>query len=243
MGLPLDIIFENDEFIAINKPAGLLSIPNRDQSEMSLKDMLLEHYGSIYTVHRLDQFTSGVIVFAKNESTHKFISQAFENRETEKFYVGIVLGKVANDAGVVNEPIRESTTRNGYMIIHHNGKESITEYKVQQRFNGYTFMRYKILTGRTHQIRVHSKFIGNPIVCDDLYGDGKPFLLSNIKRKKFKMSKYELEEKPLLNRIALHAQQLSFTDAHGRQHTLIAELPKDLRATLNQLEKWATVGY
>src|SRR3982751_6687538 len=90
-----NIVFENDHFIAVNKAAGLLSIPDRTQSEVSLKDMLLTKYGSIFTVHRLDKETSGIIVFAKDEATHKFLSQAFEERRVQKYYRGIVHGSPA----------------------------------------------------------------------------------------------------------------------------------------------------
>ncbi len=102
----------------------------------------------------------------------------------------------------------------------------------------YSWIRFQIHTGRTHQIRVHMKDIGHPIVCDQLYGDGQPVLLSMLKHKKFKLSKNEEEERPLLNRLALHAFQLSFNDQNCKNIFLEAPLPKDLRATLNQLQKW-----
>src|SRR5438132_508102 len=100
-----DIIFENEDFVAINKPAGMLSIPDRTQSEPSLKDMLAAKYGTIFTVHRLDKETSGVIVFAKNEAAHKYLSQQFENRETEKYYVGLIQGKLSEKKGIIEEAI------------------------------------------------------------------------------------------------------------------------------------------
>lgn len=234
---PLEIIFENEQLIAINKPSGLLSIPDREQSEPSLKDLLLSKYGNIYTVHRLDRDTSGIILFAKDENTHKFLSQQFENRETEKFYNGLVMGKMQVQEGLVDQPIMENPARKGYMITHAKGKASITSFKVMELFNAYSWVEFKILTGRTHQIRVHSKFLGHPIVCDPMYGDGQPLLLSSIKRK-FKMGKYELEEKPLLNRLCLHARKLVITEPNGTTLTLEAIPPKDMRAALQQLEKW-----
>ncbi|MDQ6815612.1 MAG: RNA pseudouridine synthase, partial [Bacteroidota bacterium] len=99
-----------------------------------------------------------------------------------------------------------------------------------------SWVQFQIHTGRTHQIRVHSKYIGNTVVCDELYGDGLPVLLSSIKRK-FKLSKNELEERPLLNRLALHSSELKFTDAEGTRHELEAPLSKDLKALLQQLRK------
>src|SRR3982751_1291756 len=102
-----EIIFENDDFIAVNKQSGMLSIPDRIQSQASLKDILKDRYDEIFTVHRLDKETSGVIVFAKNEAMHKYLSQLFENRETEKFYTGFVTGTVAEKEDVIDVPIME----------------------------------------------------------------------------------------------------------------------------------------
>ena len=232
----LEILLETDELVAINKPAGMLSIPDREQSEPSLKDHLLQRYGSIYTVHRLDKETSGVIVFAKNEASHRFLSQQFESRTTEKFYNGLVLGKVYDEEGIIDEPIGEHPAKKGMMTVVRKGKPSVTAFRCLESFALYSWMEFKILTGRTHQIRVHMKHYGHPIVCDPLYGDGKPVLLSSFK-KKFKLGKDVLEEKPLLNRLALHARELSFSDTRGRAIVLEAPLPKDLRATLQQLEK------
>ena len=232
------IIFENEDFIVINKPPGLLSIPDREGKEISLKNILLEKYGQIYTVHRLDRHTSGVIVFAKNERAHKDFSQKFEDRQTEKYYTGIAIGCPANRQGTVNARIAEHSVKRGMMIIHQRGKEALTDFEVIADFGAYAWMRFRIHTGRTHQIRIHMKEIGHPLVCDDLYGDGKPLLLSSIKSKKFKLSKSELEERPLLNRLALHAHILRLTGLNGEKFEWEAPIPKDLRATVSQLEKW-----
>src|SRR5664279_1539591 len=102
-----EIIFENEDFIVINKPPGLLSIPDREGKEISLKVLLQEKYGNIYTVHRLDRNTSGVILFAKNEAAHKHFSKQFEERSTRKIYNGLVLGKLQPPKGIVDEPIAE----------------------------------------------------------------------------------------------------------------------------------------
>ena len=232
----LELLLETDDLVAINKPAGLLSIPDREQSEPSLKDILLQKYNRIYTVHRLDKETSGVIVFAKNEECHKFLSRQFEERATEKIYNGLVLGQLFTPEGIIDEPIGEHPVKKGSMAIVRKGKPSITAYRLLESFPLYSWMEFKILTGRTHQIRVHMKHLGHPIVCDPLYGDGKPVLLSTFK-KKFNLGKDVLEERPLLNRLALHARELRFTDPSGVSRSLEAPLSKDLRATLQQLEK------
>jgi 23S rRNA pseudouridine955/2504/2580 synthase/23S rRNA pseudouridine1911/1915/1917 synthase len=231
-----EIIEENEDFIAINKPPGMLSIPDRVQSQPSLKDRLQLIYGEIFTVHRLDKETSGVIIFAKNEATHKFLSQQFEQRETIKYYAGIVTGTLPVKKGVIELPIIEHPVKKGMMTTAHKGKPSVTEYEVMEEFGIYSFIQFKILTGRTHQIRVHMKSLGHPLICDELYGDGKPVLLSSIK-KKYNLSRQEEEERPIMNRLALHSLTLIVTDAAGDKHILEAPLPKDMRALLQQLRK------
>jgi 23S rRNA pseudouridine1911/1915/1917 synthase len=234
----IDIIAETEHWIALNKSSGLLSIPDREQSEPSLKDFLNEKYGKVFIVHRLDKFTSGLILFAKDEVTHKFLSKQFEERSVEKLYLGLVNGTLMNKEGSVDVPTMEHPGKTSYYITHQKGKASLTDYKVLQEFGNYSWLQFQIHTGRTHQIRVHMKHVGHPIVCDELYGSDAPVLLSSIKRKKFKLSKADEEERPLLNRLALHAWKLSFTDMDGTTRQLEAPLSKDLKAMLQQFEKW-----
>ena len=230
------IIFQNEDFIAINKPSGLLTIPDREGKDTSLKSQLKEKFGDIFTVHRLDRDTSGIVVFAFNETMHKHLSQQFEARETKKIYNGLVLGRPIEEEGVIDEPIAEHPVKKGLMTVWRKGKESITEYKVLEGFRLFSWMEFRILTGRTHQIRVHMKHLGHPIACDELYGDGKSIFLSQVKTR-FKLSQHEEEERPMLNRLALHSAQLSFKGMKGEVFELEAPLPKDLRATINQLSK------
>ena len=234
-----DIIAETEHWIAINKPSGLFSIPDRTQSAISLKDILSEKYGKIWVVHRLDQPTSGLIVFAKNEATHRYLSQQFEERKVRKIYLGMVHGTPLESKGSVDAAMMEHSVKRGTYITHAKGKTALTDYEVLNTYRQYSWMQFQIHTGRTHQIRVHMKHIGHPIVCDEIYGDGSPLLLSAIKGKKFKLSKDADEEQPILNRLALHAQTLEFTDMDGSLIKLEAELSKDLWATLKQLEKWS----
>ena len=234
--MKLDILVENEWFVVLNKPSGMLSIPDRMQSEVSLKDILIEKYGTIYTVHRLDKDTSGIIVFAKDAETHKTLSQLFEGREVEKYYLGLVNGTLFNQQGSISEPIMEHPARNGTMIVHAKGKPSHTDYEVLEAFGIFSWVKFQIHTGRTHQIRVHSKHLGHSIVCDILYGDGKRVLISSLK-KKYNLAKREEEEKPILARLGLHSYKLQF-DFNGETYILEAEPPKDLRALLQQLRKW-----
>jgi 23S rRNA pseudouridine955/2504/2580 synthase/23S rRNA pseudouridine1911/1915/1917 synthase len=238
MNLKDIIIVENENWIALNKPSGLLSIPDREGKEISLKQLLKDKYGNIFTVHRLDKDTSGLIIFAKNEVSHKQLSLQFEGRLTKKIYLGLVIGSPIEKKGSIDAPMGEHPAKNGTMIVHRKGKDALTDFEVLEDFGVYAWLQFQIHTGRTHQIRVHAKEMGHPIVCDPLYGDGKPVLLSSLKHKKFKLSKNELEERPLLNRLALHAFQLSFTDSNNEMIELEAPLPKELRALLQQLNKW-----
>ena len=230
------IIYEDENLIALNKPSGLLSIPDREGKDISLKKLLIEKYGNIFTVHRLDKDTSGLIVFAKNEIAHKHLSQQFEERQTEKIYLGLVLGSPAEKKGTIDAPIAEHPGKKGLMTVYRKGKESITDYEVLEDFKIFSWIQFQIHTGRTHQVRVHAKHIGHPVVCDELYGDGKPILLSSLKHK-FKLSKNELEERPILSRLALHALGLQFATTKEEILKLEAPLPKDLRALLQQLRK------
>lgn len=231
-----EILLDNDHFIVLNKPSGLLSIPDREGKEISLKQMLQEKYGQIFTVHRLDRDTSGIIVFAKDEETHKYLSQAFEERTVEKYYLGIVNGVPPEKKMTINEPIAENTTKRGVMLIHQRGKQSITDYEVLEEFGKFSLLRFRIHTGRTHQIRVHMQHVGHPIVVDTLYGDATPIRVSSFKRN-YNLSKNEEEERPILGRLGLHAEKLQFKDAQGNSYNVEAPLPKDMRALLQQLRK------
>lgn len=232
----LPVIFENDDIVAINKPAGLLTIPDREQSEKPLKEMLLEKYGSIFTVHRLDKDTSGIVLFAKNETAHKYLSKLFEDRQVEKYYLGIVIGLPENRSGMIDAPIAEHPYHKGLMHVNRNGKPSQTGYEVLQADKHFSLVSFRLYTGRTHQIRVHAKNIGHPLACDPLYGDGKPVLLSSFK-KKFKLSKEAEAERPMISRLALHSFKLCFTDMHGKRIELETEIPKAFTALMQQLKK------
>jgi 23S rRNA pseudouridine955/2504/2580 synthase/23S rRNA pseudouridine1911/1915/1917 synthase len=229
-------VFENDDFVAINKPSGLLTIPDRAQTEKSLKEFLKDKYGDILTVHRLDKDTSGLVLFAKNEQSHKYLCKLFEEREIEKYYVGIVLGKPTNASGSIEAPIGENPAHKGLMNVHRNGKPAHTTYEVLDANKHFSMVSFQLHTGRTHQIRVHCKEIGHPLACDELYGDGKPVLLSAVK-KRFKLSKHDDQERPMVSRLALHSYKLNFVTEQGEKMELMAEVPKEFRALMTQIKK------
>ena len=232
----LDILFEDQDMIVINKPAGVLSIPDRFGKELSIKSLLQDKYGTIFTVHRLDQATSGLIIFAKNAEAHKALCVLFEGRTIEKKYLGLVLGRPEPN-GSIDGSIMEHPVKKGQMHIHVKGKAALTTYEVVTFYKHYALVSFQIHTGRTHQIRVHAKHIGHPIIADELYGDGVKLLLSSIKKKNFKLSKSEEAEKPLLARHALHAHTLKLIFKE-KEFAFEAPLPKDLAATIKQLDKW-----
>ncbi|MEO6330250.1 MAG: RluA family pseudouridine synthase [Ginsengibacter sp.] len=232
-----EIIFENARFVAVNKPAGMLTIPDRYvETQTSLYKILEKKYERIFIIHRLDRETSGMLLFAKDEETHKYISQLFEKRNVEKFYLAIISGSLPTKKGTIDEPIAEHPANDGRMIINQKGKPSVTEYEVKDDFGLYSLVKFKIHTGRTHQIRVHMKHLGHPVACDGMYGNAQSILLSSFK-KKYKLSRHDDEERPILNRLALHSYQLKFTDSSGNHHDLVTELPKDMTAFLQQLKK------
>jgi 23S rRNA pseudouridine1911/1915/1917 synthase len=233
-----EIIFENQDLVALLKPSGMLTIPDRHDADLpSLKQWLDKKHGKIYVVHRIDRDTSGLVIFAKNPESHQYLSGLFESREIGKTYFGLVHGRPEPSKGTYDGPIGEHPTIRGKMVIHRKGKHAITHYRVLESLGKFSWVEFRIETGRTHQIRVHTANAGHPLACDPLYGDGQPIFLSHLKSR-FKLSKSEDAERPLLSRLALHAGGLVFPWKDGKLVELEAPLTKDLAATLNQLKKW-----
>ena len=231
------VIFQDDSILVLNKVPGVYSIPPRPGSLLThnLLDIFKAYNDQLYPVHRLDRDTSGVIVFAKTKDAHKNLNSQFENREVTKTYHTLVGGQIYKTEGVIDQPLLMEAS--GKTSVSKLGKDSISAYKVLEQFKSYCWVEVKPETGRTHQIRAHFKFLGHPLAVDPLYGNKKQLLLSEIKRK-YKIAK-DVEERPLLRRLSLHAARLQF--AHpttGKLESHEAPLPKDLKAILNQLRKW-----
>ena len=233
------IIFEDDDLVILNKPADFLTIPDRFIADKpSLVSFLKNRMEDVFIVHRLDRETSGVIIFAKNKEAHRSLSMQFEHRTVDKIYLALVEGNLNKEEGEIDHAIATNMRASGKMIIAKRGKKSLTLYKVIERFKNYTLVEANIKTGRTHQVRVHFQSIGYPLAVDKLYGRNDEFLLSTIKKKKYRRGK-DAVERPLMSRTTLHALKVTFTHPTSQEvMTFEVELPKDFRAVLNQLRKW-----
>jgi 23S rRNA pseudouridine1911/1915/1917 synthase len=234
-----EILFEDDHLLIVNKPAGLLTIPDRTGSQPNLSEWLQQRYGTAMTVHRLDRETSGLLCFARNEAAHRHLSIQFEKHTADKFYMVLVDGIVHHDEGEIDKPIGEHPAISGKMTISAQGKPSLTFYRVIERFKRMTLVEALIKTGRTHQIRVHFQSIGYPLAVDAVYGRRDAYYLSEIKGKKYKSGKFTEEERPIMQRTSLHSTRLRIDHpVSGARLEFSVPLPKDFQALLNQIRKW-----
>jgi RluA family pseudouridine synthase len=243
MNTSATVLYSDDSILAVDKPSGLLAIPDRyDPDAPVLATTLRAAWGRLFVVHRIDKDTTGILVYARTEEAHRALNEAFATREVKKTYRAIVRGLPPWDETVCELPLRPDGDRQHRTVIDaHRGKESRTAFAVVQRypargaFGGACLLEARPETGRTHQLRAHLGALGFPCLCDPLYGDGQAFLLSRIKRR-WKGDEYE--ERPLLSRTALHALSAEF--AHpvtGAPLRIEAPLPRDMAAVIKQLEK------
>ncbi len=240
MKVKIELIYEDEALLIVNKPPDLLTIPDRfDSTKSNLYHLLsMQYEGKIFIVHRIDRETSGVICFAKTEEAHKNLSQQFQDRSIEKIYLALVDGKPTPPEGSIDKPIGQHPTQAGKMTISRDGKAALTDYKTIEAFRAFALMEANIKTGRTHQIRVHFKSIGHPLAIDPLYGKREAFFLSEIKNRNYQLGK-DQEENPLMSRTTLHATRLELNHpSTGARMPFVASLPKDFQAVLNQLRKW-----
>ncbi len=245
----LEIVYEDSALVAVNKPSGLASIPGRGEKDSALEQLArqlkLPMSGSedprIRVVHRLDKDTSGVLLFAKTIDAQRHLSHQFQNNWAVKEYLALVIGRPAEESGVIDAPIRPDKQRVGYMKVDKHGKRALTEWRVEETFRGLTLVRAMPKTGKTHQIRVHMQHMGHPLAVDPLYGPtgemyGQGIFLSRFKRN-YRLGKWQ-EEKPLIARLTLHAQKLTVKLPDGKELSLEAKMPKDFAATLKMLRKY-----
>jgi RluA family pseudouridine synthase len=207
------IVYEDENLIAVNKVSGISVGGERwEESALRLDRLLAERAPKLYTVHRIDKETSGLVVFAKNAETHKKLSAAFESRRVEKTYTAVIHGRPAWPGGRTecSFPLLPDGNKKHLTIIdRYRGKPSRTDFSLLLSAGNYSVVEARPATGRTHQIRVHLAVLGHPVVCDPLYGKnsrGKEGIyLSSFKRN---WRGDALEEKPLLQRLGLHAAKL-----------------------------------
>lgn len=232
------IVFEDQNFLIASKPAGLLVIPDRfDHEAQNLYHQFLVKYPDLLLVHRIDKNTSGLVCFAKNEKAQKHFSELLMDKKVEKTYHALCHNNPPNETGTIDLFLKEDPTKKGKIIAAKKGKRAISHYTVIKQWEKFSLLEIRIETGRTHQIRVHLKNINCPIVADDKYGISPAFYLSQLKRKKYKYKKDQVE-RPLIYRHALHAYKLKFKDLSGKYIEVNTEMPKDMKAMQKQLDKF-----
>lgn len=223
----LNIIYEDNDLIATNKPAGII-VHADDHHDSGFLDIVREKFVTADYLHRLDKDTSGVLLFSKNEDGHEHYKDLFRDRSIQKTYKALVVGNIKHEEGSVELPIGRSSSDPRKRVV--NGKkgllrEACTDYKVLERFGDkYSLVDLYPKTGRTHQIRVHMTSIGHPVACDGLYG-GKRFAC------------------PIEGgRQLLHASAIEFTDRNGERRKIEAEEPEDFQSALKSLREGAGHG-
>lgn len=228
------IIFENDQYIAVNKPAGMASLHERISDGNSLIELAQEFADDLHLCHRLDKETTGVLLLAKNIEAYSHASVGFERRSIKKTYHAITEGIHPFHETLVKLPLH--ITRSGRSSVNHiKGKECITVFNTIESFKHYSLVEALPQTGRLHQIRIHLASQHAPIAGDLIYGGSWP-LLSKIK-KKYSYNRTG-EEQPLITRFALHARSLQFKDKKGESIEITADYPKDFAVFLKQLRKY-----
>jgi RluA family pseudouridine synthase len=235
---PFEVIHEDDDIIVVNKAPRVYCIPPRKGADgSSLSELLSRHYGKVWTVHRIDKDTTGVVLFARNEEVHRKLSFLFQEREVKKKYLALTKGGPNADRGRFDLPL--AMTSKGRVRVDRSGKPAHTDYNVIERFDGYSYISLEPSTGRQHQIRVHLKEAACPLIVDPLYGDEAPLTISQIKRKKL----HGRSERTgtILERTPLHAYNLQLPSGILNVDIFEAPLPKDMKACLAQLRKWRSV--
>jgi len=235
--IPLDIVFEDDEVIVVNKAAGIVVHPAAGVSSGTLANALAFHFQKLSTsggvarpgiVHRLDKGTSGLMVVAKTESAHENIADQFRDREILKSYVALVHGQVEKRTGQIDQPIARDRGNRTRMAVVRGGRPSVSIYRVRKRFERFTLLNVELKTGRTHQIRVHLAWLKHPVVGDEAYGSGRDKTIPDHRLRMVIDN---------LGRQFLHAEQLGFRHPKtGKEMRFTAQLPAELQAVLDGIK-------
>ncbi|MFC7392484.1 RluA family pseudouridine synthase [Scopulibacillus cellulosilyticus] len=225
--IPLDIIYEDQDVLVVNKPRGMVVHPAPGHYTGTLVNGLLYHCNDLSgingvlrpgIVHRIDKDTSGLLVVAKNDKSHQSLAEQLKAKTTHRIYLAIVHGVLPHNEGTIDAPIgRDEKDRKKMAVTSKNSKEAVTHFYVEERFNKYTFVKCRLETGRTHQIRVHMAYIGHPVAGDPKYGPRKTLSI---------------------NGQALHAAELGFNHpSTGERMTFTAPLPADMEIELKKCRK------
>ena len=226
--ISIDIVYEDDDIVVVNKPKGLVVHPANGNPDGTLVNAIMAKCKSSLSgiggelrpgiVHRLDKDTSGLLIIAKNDKAHINMSEQIKNRNVKKIYIALVKGIVKENEATINMPIGRSTKDRKKMAVRKDGKEAVTHFRVIKRYDKYTLLELKIDTGRTHQIRVHMAEIGHPVVGDMVYSNGK--------------NEFGVEGQ------MLHAKSLDFKHPiTGKEMHVEAELPEYFKQVLEKIEK------
>ena len=224
--IPLDVVYEDADIVVVNKPRGMVVHPAPGNWSGTLVNALMYHCGDSLSgingeirpgiVHRIDKDTSGLLVVAKNDAAHRSLAEQIAVHSALRQYYAVVIGCPKEDSGTISAPIARHRTDRKKMAVDPNGREAVTHYAVLERYRGFTYLTFRLETGRTHQIRVHMKNIGHPIIGDPLYGP--------------KTDSWKLGGQ------CLHAGKLTLTHpSTGERMTFTAPLPDYFEAVLNRL--------
>ena len=239
--IPIDIIYEDEDIVVVNKESGMVVHPAAGNPDGTLVNALLYHCGDSLSgvggvarpgiVHRIDKDTSGLLVVAKNDDAHVFLSEQLKTHSVSRVYHAIVVGNLRELSGTVNEPIgRHPVDRKKMAVIKNDdytSREAITHYRVIKRFHGFDYVQCELETGRTHQIRVHMAYLGHPLLGDEVYGGSK--------------TRFQSLHKDCISGQCLHAKELHLTHPTTNMNcTFTSELPDDFKRVLDLLEKTCT---
>lgn len=225
--IPLDIVYEDDDLLVVNKPKGMVVHPAAGNYSGTLVNALMYHCKDSLSgingvmrpgiVHRIDKNTSGLLMVAKTDNSHNALAEQIKEHSFKREYEAIVYGNIKNDFGEVNAPIFRHPTKRKQMAVVEGGRDAVTHYEVINRFNGFTHLKLRLETGRTHQIRVHMAYIGHPVAGDEVYGPKKVITA--------------------LNGQCLHARTLGFVHPETKEYMeFISDLPQYFTSFLKKLE-------